>query len=103
MTDTELDELEAKAKATREAVGCERSLQADHDYIMASRPWRILDLIEDLRQTRRERDWLAKQLEDDLVCYPPNDSYCDSHDCSGCKYTSNATWLKAAREATCNH
>jgi hypothetical protein len=49
MTEKELDALEAAARKTREAVGCEERLQAECDYIAASRPRRILDLISQIR------------------------------------------------------
>ena len=100
MTDAELEELESKAKAAKEAVGCERRFQTDTEYIKASRPWKILKLIKELRQTRRERDWLADRMEESLACNPPSDAYCDKHSCDGCKYTSKDMWLKVARKAT---
>ena len=103
MTDAELNELEAKAIAVGNTDGCERSLQADTEYIKASRPWKILKLIKELRQTRRELDWLADQIGDSFACYPPSGAYCDKHSCDRCKYTSKDTWLKAAKRATCHH
>lgn len=71
---------------------------AEGDYIVVSRPRRILGLIEELRRTRKERDWLASQLEG--ACYSAEDAeYCSLHDCNDCKYTSAKVWLEAAKEA----
>ena len=98
MTDAELNELEAKAIAAKEADGCERSLQTDTEYIKASRPWKILELIAELRQARKERDWLAYQLEKNLACYPPNDNDCSVCNRLDCTYTSHTSWLKAAKK-----
>ena len=98
MTDAELDELEAKAIAAKKAVGCERSLQADSDYIKVSRPWRILELIEDLQQTRKERDWIINNVISNGHCHYP-DIYmrreCIFYVCKDC-------WLKTAKEKTCH-
>lgn len=48
MTDAELAELESVAQV-REAVGCEERLQAECDYLRATRPRVILGLISQLR------------------------------------------------------
>ena len=109
MTDEELDELEAKAIAAKEAAGCERSLQTDTEYIKASRPWRILDLIEDLRQIRKERDWIISNVVSNGNLCPCFKEGCpvrthlaryvallrenNSINCINC-------WLKTAKEAT---
>lgn len=90
MTNEQLDIIEAAARKTREAVGCEESLQADCDYIVATRPRRILDLIAELRQSRAERDWLATQLVKTGIFRTP--------------YRRPMTaeqWLKLAKEAVC--
>lgn len=72
----------------------------DAAFIAAANPAAVLDLIAELRKVRRERDWLASQLEG--ACYSAEDAeYCSSHDCNDCKYTSAKVWLEAAKEATC--
>ena len=57
----------------------------------------------ELEQVKKERDWLAQMLENDLACYMPNDhgEYCASHKCSGCKYMTKEIWLEAAKKETC--
>lgn len=90
MTDTELDALEAKAKAAtpgpweydveqREyhgvwADGCYivPSLHIDADnckYIAAVNPTVVLELIAELRQARKERDWLAKFFQNTHISH----------------------------------
>ncbi len=44
--------------------------------------WYVLDLIAELRQVRKERDWLAEQLAKTTD-------------------TNKGAWLETAREATC--
>ena len=108
MTDTELDALEAKAKAatsgpwweldTEKDTTVDNQIVKDSIYIAAANPAVILELIAELRQVRRERDWLASQLEG--ACYSAEDAeYCSLHDCNDCKYTSAKVWLEAAKEA----
>jgi len=73
MTDTELNELEAKAKAatqgtwmsdyygvyTQNGISLPRNPE-DCKYIAAANPAVILELITELKQARKERDWLAE-------------------------------------------
>ena len=67
-------------------------------FIATANPAAVLELIAELRQVRRERDWLASQLEG--ACYSAEDAeYCSLHDCNDCKYTSAEVWLEAAKEA----
>lgn len=126
MTNTELDELESKAKAAtpgpwqhpgRALVASRMSedqplvcncisqkfAQAPKDatYIAAANPAVILELIAELQQARKERDWLAKNLERSEACYSAGDCYyCLTRgSCSECKYTTKEHWLKAAKEA----
>ena len=73
-------------------------MRANANFIAAVSPAVVLDLITELRQARRERDWLASQLEG--ACYSAEDAeYCSLHDCNDCKYTSAKVWLEAAKEA----
>lgn len=46
---TDIDAIEAAAHRVRDVVGCEESLQAECDYISATRPRAILGLISQLR------------------------------------------------------
>lgn len=102
MTDIELDALEASAMAVREAFGCEKSLQAEADFVRIARPRRILALIAELRQARGERDWLAENMPNN-VC-PAGKAECTGRvPTAGGKacYACLMCWLDAAREATC--
>ncbi len=97
MTDEELDAIEAKANAARSAIGAESSLQADCAYIEATRPRQILNLIADLRQARKERDWVITMALDDAdLC--SNNQNCDQDNISDAVCLE--CWRKAAREAT---
>lgn len=73
-------------------------------------PDMVQNLIAELRQVRRERDWLAKMLVENSDCFPPYKTeitpvgeyyytYCRTHDCEGCMYATIEHWLKAAKEA----
>ena len=128
MTDEELDTLEAKAKAatsgpweayrssvyaasgaqvaflpeicSSDPACCVTPEQVENNvnFIATANPTAVLELIAELRQARRERDWLASQLEG--ACYSAEDAeYCSLHDCNDCKYTSAKVWLEAAKEA----
>ena len=105
MNDLELFELEAKAKLTGEAVGCEESLQANLDYIMASRPWRILDLIKELRKARKARDWVIRNVVEREGMCPLNVEICFDNtktreDCIECwKKSTEKAAKKAAMKA----
>ena len=103
MTDTELDALEAAAKAAtpgpweynsrRKEIWAINSRhtpivevgtygQWNVDYIVAANPAAVLELIEELRQTMKERDWLADKLE-------------------SIEWPLLTTWIEAAKEAIC--
>ena len=105
MTDTELNEIEAKAKAATpgpwawnglsveandfDLCSCtdwhspiNRNGTANAAYIAVANPAAILELIAELRQVRKERDWLAEQL-------------------AKITDTNKGAWLERAREATC--
>lgn len=111
MTDTELDALEAAAKAATPgpweyddadedmaALGAENQRVKDAAYIAAANPSTVLELIQELRQARKERDWLAEQIGGNLPCPPYSilidEADCDNECCEDC-------WLKAAKEAVC--
>lgn len=83
MTDTELDALEAAAKAatpgpwnTKEGpdfseifahdknIALIGSQHADAAYIAAANPAAVLELIAELRQTRAERDFILEQVDE---------------------------------------
>jgi len=95
MSDEELDALEATAKAA--TPGHFRNA--------------VLDLIAELRQARRERDWLAGKLADhcseqDSSVYSAASEYCTM--CKSrcifpyteCSDINRKLWLNAAKEAT---
>ena len=78
MTDAELDALEAAAKAaTPGPWETDYHLRKNTAYIAAA----VLDIIVELRQARRERDWLAEVLARDGV-------------------ETKKDWLRAARQLT---
>ena len=119
MTDKEINKLESKAKAVKNghlSVHYDPQVQidywvnvedeADAKFIAYANPAAIIDLIAELRKARKERDWLAYKLEDELFCSNPPDinHYC-SDKCSNCIYGTGKTraeWLEEAREATSN-
>lgn len=130
MTDAELSALEAAAKAATpgpwrhpgralvvsrmsedEPLVCdcisEQFAQAPKNaaFIAAANPAAILELIAEMRQTRRERDWLARQLDFENCCVPSDlkeePGYCLEHECVECGLSSANAWLDAAKEATC--
>lgn len=86
MTDEQIDAIESAARKVRDAVGCEERIQAECDYVVASRSWRILSLIAELRQARAERDWLARALS----------MQCPEH-------RGSQVWLNIAKEAVCKN
>jgi len=111
MTDTELNELEAKAKAatqgtwmsdyygvyTQNEISLPRNPE-DCKYIAAANPAVVQELISELKQVRKERDWLADTLSFNETCLDPNNiDKCIAEadkNCVDC-------WLNAAKEATC--
>lgn len=121
MTDTELSELEAKAKAAtpgpwkyedpiivRELSeiswqGVDIDKRQNMAFIATANPAAILELIAELRQTKAERDWLAKQLENQAICLKKeysDDELCRLHSCFCYKIETKTAWLEAAKEAT---
>ena len=120
MTDVELSALEAKAKAatpgpweTKEGpdfseilansknIALVGSQHKDAAYIATANPAVVLELIKDLRQARKERDWLAEKLESNTVCCLPENEECGCSFCSDCGYCTYEGWLNAAKEAVC--
>lgn len=122
MTDAELSALEAAAKAATPGpwynIGCSTikseithsDIVNDEDcflikdddcaFIAAANPSAVLDLIAELRQARRERDWLAKYIAG-LKC--PEIAQFVSCDFAPRGSTPKCIecWLKEAKEATC--
>ena len=69
--------------------------EEDAEYIAAANPAVMLGLIDELRQARRERDWVIERVlvYGDLCPYSGQHSILGK-DCMEC-------WRKAAREAAC--
>ena len=83
MTDTELNEIEAKAKE-------------EHPV-----SWYVLELIKELRQARKERDWIISQaLNKADLCCSNKLCGCDKNSISDERCTK--CWQLAAWEATCH-
>lgn len=140
MTDAELSELERLAKEAtpgpwpqgkedKEFVlyngtficGCNSAIMRNGDvidgktnarYIAAANPAAILELIAELRQTRKERDWLAITLaehcnEQASSVYDAASQHCTMCNCrclfpyKECSIINDLLWLQAAKEATC--
>ena len=76
-------------------------------YIAAANPAVILKLIAELRQARKERDWLAENMPNSYSeCHCPEGHYkpdCEPEPTAGGKicYECLLCWLEAAKEATC--
>lgn len=130
MTDTELSSLEAAARAatpgpwdTKEGpdfseilansknIALVGSQHKDAAYIAAANPAVVLELIAELRQTRKERDWLAITLaehcnEQDSSVYDAASQHCTMRNCrclfpyKECSIINDLLWLQAANEAT---
>ena len=81
----------------------ESEQQANLAFILAANPTVILDLIAELRQTRKERDWVISQAMEkaDLCCAYKSCDYARDNNISD--EACMACWREAAREATCNH
>ena len=99
MTDKELDELKGIVKAV--IPGQDYKEKGYREYYDKLTPEAMLELIADVQQARKERDWLAYKLEDSLACCSlDKNNYCDIYDCISCKYIDKEEWLKTAKEAT---
>lgn len=74
---------------TKEVCECQHWVEENIDgnanaaFIAAANPAAVLELITELRQTKKERDWLADKLES-IGGHP-----------------LLTTWVEAAKEATC--
>ena len=125
MTDEQLADLEAAAKAATPgpwkeslypffiqagdyqlATVTSKNAGDDSAYIAAANPAAILELIQDLRQARAEREWLAEKGEN--ICrrcgVTQSSLYCEKTDCVLEEYWKCPTkehWLKAAKEVAC--
>ncbi len=117
MTDSELSALEQAAKAATpgpwdwnggdvvSAIAediinpedCFSTSENNCAYIAAANPAVLLELIQELRQTRKERDWLARTFGTlpDRECPPSRRRW--SMEC--CKMPCEECWLEAAKEA----
>lgn len=121
MTDDELDALEAAAKAATPGPWKHYNYKgsdcvtvsgkvflprleisvADTAFIAAANPAAVLELIAELRQARRERDWLVERMPN-TQC-PDGKAECDARvPTAGGKvcYSCLLCWLEAAKEAT---
>ena len=113
MTDKELNELEEKAKAATpgpwDSGGVEVFLggwnphiamcnsEDNAEYIAAANPAVILELITELKQARKERDWLANTISFDGQCNNPNNiDKCIAEADKNCE----DCWIQAAKEST---
>ena len=100
MTDAELSALEAGAKEATEIVGW--NVPAWEEYIKSIDPAAILELIAELRQARKERDWLAEHrparycptVEKWETCLVDVPGHKLPKACIQC-------WIDRAKEATC--
>ena len=98
MTDEELDSFEVAAKKMIETSCGPFASFYNEDFSKV-----ILDLIASLRQTRKERDWLAEKLESNTFCCLPDNEECGCSFCSECEYGTYEGWLNAAKEAAASH
>lgn len=120
MTDAELSTLEAAAKAATpgpwmwDEYGNYDSAgtllpygEADCRYIAEANPAAILELIEELQQTRKERDWVIQNIRPTDVgptACPTKEIWynCDEGlETPRNKDVCHKCWLDAAKEATC--
>ena len=115
MTDTELSALEAAAKAATpgpwDCGGVEVFLgewnpliamcnsEDNAAFITAANPAAILSLIAELRQARKERDWLVQTIKEYPICPPLQ--YRNEDECKNIERTMTCEdcWLQAAKEA----
>ena len=86
------DTWDEEQRVTREQTN------ANQDYFIAFNPSTALSLITELRQARKERDWLAENIYD-LTC--PNEEISPDFSPLDCKKGTSckSCWIKAAREA----
>ena len=107
MTDKELNAIEIAAKAVphgplkKDMLGINNELGI---YLAVASPDAILELIAELKQVTRERDWLAEHMPNrrcpnGKTSYTCND-WCHTAGGNVC-YNCLLCWLKAAKEATC--
>ena len=97
MTDTELNALEKAANIAKERSNEKDFFGMNSElvifYAMTS-PETILELVEELRQTRAERNWLAETLEVHSFMLELD----AKNEIPRC---SESEWLRRAKEATC--
>ena len=113
MTDTELDAIEAAAKASTPGpwtthgrnfvvsiesrnnpiIVCDCLERKDAKYVESVQPAAILEMIAELRQAKVERDWLAEKCES------------MAHALDGCEFSPAYYWKdqakKYAKEISC--
>ena len=71
-----------------------KEAEANATFIAAANPTTMLALIAELRETRAERDWLAKRIALDGVSCP-----IEPNVCAGTCADHIQCWLEAARDA----
>ena len=98
MTNEELNEIEDAIKKAVVAPWVNVAGGCPH-YIIRARPSNLLNVITELKQIEKERDWLIENLTN-TICTIGSSEYCLSHECEDCKYVNPEYWLKAAKEAT---
>lgn len=68
MTDKELSALEVAAQILLQNIGYGEMLSARYDFESLTHPKKILDLLEDARELRRQRDYLISSI---ITLRPP--------------------------------